>query len=87
MLRQFRPGSPVLGAPAWLGFVVVVAAVVAAAAVEFRKTVGHEAAMAPIGHMQFVSSASADFVTLADVLDPLLEKKRAAKFEELPAQF
>ena len=87
MLLQVQPGSLVLGAPAWLGFVVVVAAVVAAAGVEFSKAVAQEAAIAPIGHMQFVSSVSADFMTLADVLDPLLEQKRAAKFEELPAQF
>ena len=87
MLRQVQPGSLMLGAPAWLGFVVVVAAVVAAAGVEFSKAVAHEAAIAPIGQMQFVSSVSADFLTLADVLDPFLEQKRNAKFEELLDQF
>ena len=87
MLSQLRPSSLVLGVPAWLGFVIVVGAVLAAAAIEFSKAVKHEAAIAPIGPMQFVSTGSADFVTLADVLDPLLEQKRNAKIEELPAQF
>lgn len=87
MLLQVQPGSRVLGAPAWLGFVVVVAAVAAAAGVEFGKAVAHDPAIAPIGNMQFVSSASADFMALSDVLDPFLEQKRAAEFEELPAQF
>jgi hypothetical protein len=87
MLLQVHPGSLVLGAPAWLGFVVVVTAVVAAAGLEFTKAVAHEAAIAPVGQMQFVASSSEPLVPLADLFDPFLEQKRAAKFEELPAQF
>jgi hypothetical protein len=86
MLLQVQPGSLVLGAPAWLGFVVVVTAVVAAAGVEFSRAAAQEAAIAPIGQMRFVASGGARFTALVDA-DPFLEQKRAARIEELPAQF
>lgn len=87
MLLQVQPGSLVLGAPAWLGFVVIVAVVVAAAGIEFTKAVAREAAIAPVGQMQFASSGSEQFIPLTEAPDPFLEQKRAAKIEELPAQF
>ena len=86
MLLHLEPGSLALGAP-WLGYVVMAAAAVAAAGIEFSKPVAHDTALAPVGQMQFVASGSDLFTPITDVLDPFLEQKRVAKVEELPAQF
>jgi hypothetical protein len=87
MLLQVQPGSLSLGAPAWIGFVVVVGAVLAAAGVEFSRAVAQEAAHLPVPQMQFMPADSAALRPLAGAADPFLEAKRRAKVDELPAQF
>ena len=87
MLLQVQPGSLSLGAPAWIGFVVVVGAVLAAAGVEFSRAVAQEAVHVPVPQMQFAPVDGAALRPLAGAIDPFLEAKRNARVEELPAQF
>ena len=87
MLLQVQPGSLSLGAPAWIGFVVVVGAVLAAAGVEFSRAVAQEATHVPLPQMQFMPADSDALQPLPGAADSFLEAKRNAKMEELPAQF
>jgi hypothetical protein len=74
---------------AWTGFLVVAAAVTAAAWVEFSRAVTRDIATPP-AQMLLLPPGSGQMNAFPDggaAVDPFLEQKRAAKLEELPAQF